>query len=528
MWSPCDLVFALQEGEDPARATLRGDFRSPHRDTKTIRAFREGNTLVLRFTPDEVGEWDYRLTSSLRRLDAQLGKAEGAASEAPGFVRTANVHHFQTANLAPHLWMSSAIENFAAMPRADFDAAVAARVAEKFTHLRVTIGADTDLREAAERIRVIHDRGLVTDLGFASIPEDRRERERYITEIAARFSAFNITWTGVPAFERVRNSRTVLKDMADLLSELDPYKHIRTSGAEVTSSPLMIDKWMNILSYGTADPNVGAVEHQLMALPAINTGIGSRADLWNATMNGQYPASGSGPEFAVWFDFMSKARYWELEPCFEVSGGRAIAVRDAPGLVGDPEDAVEYIVYVEKPGPVELTVENHGYDVEWLNPATGERVAAKDYKGKTFAGEPPDGSHDWVLHVSREGSKEGLLKKFKFESRRNVRQVPETNPNAVPFEVDAPSGDISMRAPSFYSLKILRPSRATRDLLVMWNVELTTGADGGRVVGTGTEGTLRLPASFSERLPAVMALRVSLLNANGKVYVIDRAFRLVP
>jgi branched-chain amino acid transport system permease protein len=183
MWSPCDLVFALQEGEDPARATLRGDFRSPHRDTKTIRAFREGNTLVLRFTPDEVGEWDYRLTSSLRRLDAQLGKAEGAASEAPGFVRTANVHHFQTANLAPHLWMSSAIENFAAMPRADFDAAVAARVAEKFTHLRVTIGADTDLREAAERIRVIHDRGLVTDLGFASIPEDRRTGENHLAQV---------------------------------------------------------------------------------------------------------------------------------------------------------------------------------------------------------------------------------------------------------------------------------------------------------------------------------------------------------
>jgi len=527
MWSPCDLVFELQAGEDAARAELRGDFRSPHKDTKTIRAFREGNALVLRFTPDEVGDWDYRLTSSVKRLDGQLGNVSGTKSDAPGFVRTANVHHFQTADSQPHLWMATVIDNFVSLPRAEFETAVAARVAEKFTHLRVVIDAATDLHEAADRIRVIHDRGLVTDLVLAALPGDRRERERYVTEIAARFSAFNLTWAGVPAFERLSNARTALRDMAELLMQLDPYKHPRTSMAEVTSSPLVIDKWMNLLSYGTPDPNVGAVEHQLMAMPAINAGIRSRVDLWNATMNGHYPASGSGREFAVWFDFMSRTRYWELEPYFDVSGGRAVAVRDGTGVYGDEAEAVEYIVYVEKPGPVELTVENHGYDVVWLNPATGERVVAKDYKGKSFAGEPPDNEHDWVLHVSREGHKRGL-NKYKFESRRIIMQKPETNPNSVPYEIEAPGGDIVMRAPALYSLKILRPTRATRELLVVWTAELTTGADGGRVVGTGREGTLQLPASFGERLPAVMSLRAAFLNANGKAYVIDRAFKLIP
>lgn len=527
VWSPCDLVFELQPGEDVARAELRGDFRSPHKDTKTIRAFREGNTLVLRFTPDEVGEWDYRLTSSLRRLDGQLGKANGTASDAPGFVKTANVHHFQTANLQPHLWMASAVENFLGVSREDFAATVAARAAEKFTHLRVTIPAGADLREAAERVRMIHDRGLVTDLMLASIPEGRAERERYITDIAARFSAFNLTWAGVPAFEKVRNARTVLTDFADLLTRLDPYKHPRTSGADASSSPLLADKWMNLLSYGTPDPNVGAVEHQLTALPGINAGIRSRADLWNATMNGQYPASGSGREFTVWFELMARTRYWEMEPYFDVSGGRAIAVREAPGLYGDMEDAVEYLVYIDKPGPVELSVENHGYEVVWINPANGERLPAKDYKGKSFAGEPPDSSHDWVLHVSREGHKAGL-NKYKFESRRNVRQTPETNPTALPFEMEKPGPQISAQAPSFYSLKTLRATRATRDILAVWTVELTSGAEGGRVVGVGKEGTLAIPASFVEKLPAVVSLRVSILNANGKAYLIDRAIRLVP
>ncbi len=527
MWSPCDLVFELQAGEDAASAQLRGDFRSPHKDTKRIQAFREGNSLVLRFTPDEVGEWDYRLTSSVKRLDAQIGKATGTASDAPGFVRPANVHHFQTANLQPHLWMGSSIENFIAMPRAEFETAVAARAAEKFTHLRVTLAPNADLKEAAERIRVIHDRGIVTDLALAVIPDDRRERERYITEIAARFSAFNLTWAGVPAFEKVKNARVLLRETAELLTTLDPYKHVRTSMSEGTASPLIADKWMNLLSYGTADPNVGAVEHQLVKLPAINAGIKTRADLWNATMNGHYPSSGAGREFSVWFELMSKTRYWEMEPYFDVSGGRAIAVREGVGVYGDEESSVEYLMYIDKPGPVEVAVEDQKYDVFWINPANGERVVAKNYKGKSFAAEPPDKTHDWLLHLSREGHKAGLSK-YKFESRRIIMQTAETNPTNLPFEIDTPSGDISMRSPSFYSLKTLRATRATRDVLVVWTADLASSNEGGRMVGVGKEGTLRLPASFAEKLPGVLSLRVSVLNANGKVYVIDRAYKLVP
>ena len=38
-------------------------------------------------------------------------------------------------------------------------------------------------------------------------------------------------------------------------------------------------------------------------------------------------------------------------------------------------EGIEYIVYVEKPsGPVEVTLEKHGYDVAWVDPMTGERT----------------------------------------------------------------------------------------------------------------------------------------------------------
>jgi hypothetical protein len=521
-WSACDLAFDLEAGENPAAVELHGEFRSAKR-TLLIRAFKDGDRrYILRFAPTEPGEWDYRLTSSLKRLDGQLGKATATASDSPGFVKVANVHHFAWEGTnKQHLWMATALDDFARLSRADFDSAVTQKLAEKFTHLRVTIDKDADLREAVDRIRAINARGVVADLVLAGIPSDRAERERYVNDIAARFSALNITWMGAPAFENLPNGKAILKDTGTLLAKLDPYNHPRTSMAEMTSSPLLGEKagdqWMTFLSYGTPDPNVGAVEHQFYAMPAVNTGIRSERDLWNATMNGQYPASGSGKYMTAWFEFMSGNRYWELEPYFDVDGGRAVALED-----------VEYIVYVEKPGPVELTVEDHGYDVSWINPATGEKIKAKGYKGKHFTGEPPDKSHDWVLQVSREGTKEGMLRSYKFESRRVPIQDIESNPKNMPFEVAQPDGDISLAVPPRFSLKIVRPTRATRELLAEWTAEVVLDGEGFRVAGTGREGTLRIPKEIVHKLPGTLSLRVSILNANGKAYVIDKVYRLGP
>jgi hypothetical protein len=517
-WSACDLAFDLEAGENPASVELHGEFRSAKR-TVLIRAFKDGDRrYVLRFAPTESGPWDYKLTSSLKRLDGQLGHGVAGASDSPGFVKVANVHHFANeGSNKQHLWMATALDDFTRMPRADFDRAVEQRIAEKFTHLRVTIAKDADLREAAERIRAINARGLVADVVLGSIPPDRRDREQYIGDIAARLSALNITWIGGPAFENLPNGKALVKDAGTLLAKLDPYNHPRTSMAETTSAALSGDQWMTVLSYGTPDANVGAVEHQFYAMPAVNTGIQSERDLWNATMNGQYPASGSGKYMTAWFDFMSGNRYWELEPYFDVDGGRAVALED-----------VEYIVYVEKPGPVELTVEDHGYDVAWINPATGEKIKAKGYKGKHFTGEPPDKSHDWVLQVSREGTKEGMLKSWKFESRRVPIQDIEVNPKNMPFEVAQPDGDISLGVPARYAVKIVRPTRATRELLVEWTAEVVLDGEGFRVAGTGREGTLRIPKEIVHKLPATVSVRVSILNANGKAYAIDKVYRLGP
>jgi len=517
-WSACDLTFDLMPQENAAQAELRAEFRSPRHKTYLLRAFVDGRKLVIRYAPTEAGAWDYRLTSNLPRLDGQTGYLTAAESESPGFVRVANVHHFATENLKQHLWMASPVERFTEMPRAEFDKLIDQRAQEKFTHLRVTMGTGTDLREAAERVRAINSKGLTADLVLAAIPADTRQREVYITNIVSQFSAFNITWAGAPAFEETAHGRALIKDAGALLKKLDAYNHPRTTMASSTSAPLAGDGWMNVLSYGSAEQNLGAVEHQFYQLPAVNTGIQSQRDLWNATMNSQYPASGSGPYMKAWAEFMSGNRYWELEPYFDVDGGRAVALED-----------VEYIVYVEKPGLVELTVENHNYDVTWMNPATGEQIKMKDYKGEHFTGEPPDKLHDWVLRVSREGRKEGMLKSYKFDSRPVPVQEVEQNPLKIPFEITAPSGtELSLSKPAPFAVKIKRDTRATRSLLVEWTAEVPLDGEGYRVVGTGREGTLTLPRSLANQYPATVSLHLMLLNANGKAYALDRVYRLTP
>ena len=107
---------------------------------------------------------------------------------------------------------------------------------------------------------------------------------------------------------------------------------------------------------------VGSVEHQLYQVPFV--GVTDAQHLWNTTMDGEYPEfRGDGAALCRhWFDFMADTRHWELEPYFDVDGARAVALEE-----------VEYVNYIEHPGPpVEVSVEKHGYDVYWFNPATGE------------------------------------------------------------------------------------------------------------------------------------------------------------
>ena len=233
----------------------------------------------------------------------------------------------------------------------------------------------------------------------------------------------------------------------------------------------------------------------------------------NTAMNGQYPGFGS----AVWYEFFAESRHWDLEPYFDVDGGRALSL-----------EGIEYIVYVEKPGQVEIAVEKHGYDVAWFNPITGEFIKQKkDFKGEKFLGEPPDRTHDWVLRLSRESKKESMLKSYRFDARAVVLQEVEQSPPKVPFDVVEPATDaLSLSKKASYAAKLKRETRATRAMMWLWTGEVASDGQGYRVLGTGPKGTLKIPPDIAKHFPAVLQLRLTGMNANGKVYTADKIMQL--
>lgn len=565
-YSPCEIVFELDAAEAKAHPNpywtveVRAEVRSPRFKTYQAHAFYDGgNRMVIRFSPTDPGTWDFRLTSNLPRFNGKEGHFEATASEHPGFVRVLNVRHFAYEEIRkPHLWMGDTLMEMGSMDRAAFDAAVEERAKEKFNHLRgYLLGADPGkafpapnqpnvayFQEMDKRVRAMNEHGITADLilghpgnELAKFLPDRTQRERFARFVAARYSAYGVTWQLVEEFETYENGRAFCKELGGYIKLFDPMAHPRTAHAQKTSAPLVKDGWLDYLLYDSDNDSLNAVERQVYAKPFVNVGFSGkpaatgdefRHRLWRAAMNGQYLVSrrkGDSPEdrkaMTVWYDLFANTRYWDLEPYFDVDGGQAMAL-----------EGIEYIVYVEKPsGPVEVLVEKHGYDVYWINPATGEAIRPKDkdWKGEKFVAEPPNTTQDWILHLSRDGKKEGMLKSYKFEARPVPVQEVETLEKSVPFTLTASSDDtLSASRPTPYEIKIKRPTRATRTMQYLITGEVTTNGQGFRVLATGASGQIHLPPVLASGSGGVLILRVTAINANGKAYALDRVFRLIP
>jgi hypothetical protein len=548
-YSPCEMPFEVGAADASGRyanpyvaITLQVEFRSPHFKTYLMPGFWDGtrNRMIVRFTPTESGAWTYKATSNVSAFEGMQGTFNAASSDSPGFVNVANVHHWATDNKQPHLWMGFLADRMAFVSEAEFSQLVETAAQNKFTHFRGSIlGVFNDRTQAFQaadrpnpaffdrldaRMAEIHKRGITTDLMLASDPDtitalfpDAASRERFIRYVVARYAAFNITWQGLAEFEDFADGRALLKELGLDLKKLDPYQHPRSSGAKFTSAPLLPDGWMDYVVEGSEDDAVGSLEHQFYQVPFV--GLTDAQHLWNTAMDGEYPVlrAEGGSLAKAWFEFMADTRHWELEPYFDVDGARAVALDD-----------VEYLNYVEHPGPpVEVTLQKHGYDVEWLNPVSGETLAEKKYNGEHFTGEPPDRSHPWVLYIAREGHKESMLHSYKFESRNVPVQEIETDLKKIPFEISGPEGNtLQAGKAARFSVKLTRQTRATRDMMFLWTGEVVADGRGFRVLGTGPAGSFVVPAVLAENFPAVLSVHLMGLNTFGKAYQVDRVYQL--
>ena len=132
LYTPCDVVFELNDAEAAAHPNpyvtvdLRAEFRSPRHRTYLLPAFWDGGRrMVIRFSPTETGEWDYRVSGNLQRFENAAGKISATAVDNPalGFIRSANLHHFAHTDdnkNVPHLWTGDTSYRFGFVDPATF------------------------------------------------------------------------------------------------------------------------------------------------------------------------------------------------------------------------------------------------------------------------------------------------------------------------------------------------------------------------------------------------------------------------
>jgi hypothetical protein len=553
-FTPCDLVFEIPSANGDQPIDLQAEFRSPHQNTGLVKAFWDGGTRwVIRYTPAESGTYAWRVTSGLPGIGGKEGQFTSTPVDKPGWLRAANVHHFAFVdaanqnNLTPHLWMGAVVPGFTGIPLDRWKALADTRSSQHFSHLGITLVDESGaakfqspefFRAAEEKIRYANQKGILVDIAFfgANGLMDRllpthNDRQKWFSYALSRLAAYDVTWQGIEGWESYDNGRELLKEIADYISNLDPYKHTRSTRATLSSGPLVDDGWLRYRSYQTGDDDsVPAIDQHIYQYPAVSNFSSEAVDantfrrrLWNVTTAGSYPSAvipneQAANEMKIWYEFMEGTRHWELEPFFDADNGRGIAL-----------EGVEYIVYVEKPGPVTVKLEKHGYDGRWFDPATGQSVKIKDVKTEVFTAEPPDRTHDWVLDISREGHKASMLKSYRFVSRDEPIQLQEVegNPEKVPFDLVEPAGDsLSLSRPAGYSLKLKRETKALQHMTYVWTGEVTADNRSYRVIGTGANGAFTIPPNITREFPAALHVRITAMNGLGKVYVLDRNYTL--
>ena len=556
---PCEINFEWHDGELPAGTSpytsdlLNVQFRSPGHVTYLMHAFWDGgHSLKVRFSPTEPGQWTYLVTSSLKRLDNQESSFNVSDTGLPGFVGVANLRHWWTTNKQPHLWLAAAVP-FLDIDQATLESWLDARKHDGFTHIRGTLltlkavsrpltseslpnlAYFTDLDES---VLAADARGFTLDLLLADDSFVRSgalaswdQRDALVRYLVARYGALNVTWQGIEHYEDIPEARALLKDLGSSLQKYDSFRHPRSTDARTSASPLVADGWMNYIIEAVDNPQFGAVEHQFTEAPEIHIIDASDPDafrhqLWSCTTNGEYPSvsydslrnEANVRTVRTWFKVVSDTRHWEFEPYFDVNGARAVGLEE-----------IGYIAYAQNPGIVEINFDKHKYTPIWVNPATGEEIEEKNWRGDVFSRPTPDNSHDWILDIEREGHKEAMLRSVRFESIDPPVQEVESDASKIPFDVAAPAGDeINASAPVAYKTKLTRANRASRTMQYVWWGEVVANGSGTRLLGVGSNGNFALSQELFKDPGQTLSLRVEAINANGKAYEFDKVYRLSP
>ena len=227
------------------------------------------------------------------------------------------------------------------------------------------------------------------------------------------------------------------------------------------------------------------------------------------------------------WQFFSQSRYFDLQPHYRVVGGAALGLQRVPRWA-EKAIGIEYIVYAEKPGVIELVMPKHEYRVSWYDPSDGSWLdQKKKFKGDRYRSRTPDDDRDWVLYLRREGKKQGYNKSFILESKAPRFREVDYSPTELPFEIQLPSGnEIQAGMEHEFNATLTKNTVAAKRMLWLWRGEVAGSNRGMRVLGTSQSGRFAIPDGLASSYPATLSVRLTGIDGAGRLFEAFRLYRL--
>ena len=435
-----------------------------------------GNVWKIRFAPTEPGLWSYTTQSNDPQLNGKNGQITALNSGREGFVvlDPDNAFAFGRSNGGQIFLMGDTFWNGMSnvggiLDYSTFKDYMDIRAGQKFNFIRSYVLAiyqssvtpehyneggrafepwDPDsinpgyFKEVDRRIAYANSKGIAVHLLVGSDGTNMTgffgwgngKMERWVRYLAARYSAYDISWEGRAEYEE-QGSVTpgylaLAGNIGSWIQTGDPYGHIQSMHTLDSNNELGNENWLDWImhqsrdwllitrdrSYGKPVMNEefyyedgiaeaawphhvdadtvrkGAwqvITHGASGLAYGNSGTYSARSQTFAGL--QYATSDGAMYMTYLYDFFQNTEFWKLSPNDSLaSSGRVLA--SAGG---------EYVIYLQNGGSttVNLSAAAGTLSVEWYNPRNGALQGQSSVQGGASRMFTAPDLNDWALHI---------------------------------------------------------------------------------------------------------------------------------
>lgn len=276
-------------------------FRAPNGQQLTIPMFWDGDRVWrVRFSPNQVGTWTYTTSSADSGLNGRSGSFIVSSSSVKGGlkVKADAPYHFEYQDGTPAWlfgdtnWTSTISHNAEQLNDSTFQNYVNKRASQGFNYIHTILASDAGIESGAgyiapfasgspneinvqffknadSRVRMMNEKGItvglalgwsenLTRMGFSNTSSGRSALERYAKYVAARYSAYNVTFIAAGEWEEFFDWTTA-NSIGTALENSDPHGRIITlhPGQRATVRSEAGNSWMSLGDYAQLYSSAG-------------------------------------------------------------------------------------------------------------------------------------------------------------------------------------------------------------------------------------------------------------------------------